>query len=271
MAADSDPEDVVWEAIRGFKEHLATQVHRRWDVGAREHEQRHVHEVVGGLLARQATLACELASNPYTWNAHSGPLFLRSMVENCITIAWILKDPDERAKQFIAYGLGQENLMLEHAKADSREAGADPDEDQTIQAWEQWLNGQRYTFLTEVNVGGWGTDLRRMADEVGLIELHRNGYARWSSTTHNMWHHVVRFNLQYCTNPLHGYHRVPVVPQLSPSPELLLRAAEYMDIALGVFDEATGTSVDDLGAVEVLERELQKIPRPPGHWSGGHP
>ena len=39
------------------------------------------------------------------------------MVENCITIAWILKEPDERAKQFIAYGLGQENLLLEHAKA----------------------------------------------------------------------------------------------------------------------------------------------------------
>ena len=79
-----------------------------------------------------------------------------------------------------------------------------------IEAWEQWLNGQRYTFLTEVNVGSWGTDLRKMAEEAGLIELHRNDYARWSSTTHSMWHHVACFNLQYCTNPLHGHHRVPV-------------------------------------------------------------
>ena len=265
MAADSDPQFAFWEVVGAFQGHLVAQVHSRWDVWAHGHEQRHVHEVVGGLLARQATLASELASSPSIWNAHSGPLFLRAMVENCITIAWILKDPDERAKQFIAYGLGQENLMLEHAKANLREAGVDPDKDQAIEAWEQWLNGQRYTFLTEVNVGSWGTDLRKMAEEAGLIELHRNDYARWSSTTHSMWHHVVCFNLQYCTNPLHGHHRVPTVPQLSSLTELLLRAAEYMDLSFRVFDEATGTSVDDLSAVEVLERELQKIPRPPNH------
>ena len=267
MTTDPDPTGVFWRAIHTFVEHLATQVHARWDRWAKGHEKRHVHEVVGGLLARQATLAAELALNPSTWNAHSAPLILRSMVENCITIAWILKDPDERSKEFIAYGLGLENLLLDHAKADLREADADPDKDQTIEAWEQWLNGQRYTFLTEVNVGSWSGDLRKMAEEVGLIELHRNDYARWSSTTHNMWHHVVRFNLQYCTNPLHGYHRVPVVAQLSSSPELLLRAAEYMDLAARVFDEATETNVDDLSAVEVLNCELQKIPRPPDHWS----
>ncbi len=265
MAADSDPQDTFGEAILAFQEHVVAQVHHRWDVWAHGHEQRHVHEVVVGLLARQATLVCELASSPSTWNAHSGPLFLRSMVENCITIAWILNDPDERSKQFIAYALGQENLLLEHAKADLREAGADPDKDHRIEAWEQWLNGQRYTFLTEVNVGNWGTDLRTMAEETGLIELHRNDYGRWSSTTHNMWHHLVRFNLQYCTNPLHGYHRVPVVPQLPPSPELLLRAAEYMDLAVRVFDEATGTNVDDLNAVEVLNRELLVNPGPHPH------
>ena len=38
------------------------------------------------------------------------------MVENCITIRWILKAPHERAKEFIAYGLGQENLLLEHVE-----------------------------------------------------------------------------------------------------------------------------------------------------------
>ena len=110
------------------------------------------------------------------------------MVENCITIAWILKSPEERAKQFIAYGLGQENLLLEQAKADLRDRGADPDKDPTIDTWEQWLNGQRYTFLTEVNVGSLGPNLREMAEEAGVIDLHRNDYALWSSTTHSMWH-----------------------------------------------------------------------------------
>ena len=262
MTTGSNSTDVFWQATHTFVEHIAAQVHTRWDRWAKGHEKRHIHEVVGGLLARQATLAAELALNPFTWSAHSAPLFLRSMVENCITIAWILKGPDERSRQFIEYGLGQENLMLEHAKADLREAGVDPDSDQAIEAWEQWLNGQRYTFLTEVNVGSWGIDLRKMAEESGLIELHRNDYARWSSTTHNMWHHVVRFNLQYCTNPLHGYHRVPAIPQLTPDPELLQHAAEYMDIIIHSFDEATDTNIEDLSAVELLDLELQKIPWP---------
>ena len=271
MATDSDPTALFWQAIHAFVDHLAAQVHGRWAVWAQGHEKRHVHEVVGGLLARQASLAGEFALNPPTWNAHSGPLVLRSMVENCITIAWILKSPDERARQFIAYGLGQENLLLEQARASLRETGADPDKDPEIEEWEQWINGQRYTFLTEVNVGNWGSSLREMAEEAGLIELHRNDYTRWSGTTHSMWHHLVRFNIQYCTNPLHGYHRVPTIPRLAPDAELLQRAAEYADIAIRSFDEATGTSVGDPSAVEVLDRELLKIPWPPERETDGAP
>ena len=263
MATDSDASVAFWQAIHVFVEHLASQVDNRWAVWAHGHEKRHVHEVVGGLLARQASLAGEFASNPAIWNAHSAPLFLRPMVENCITIAWILKDPNDRAKRFIAYGLGREILLLEHAKAGLHETGADPDKDSEIEEWEQWINGQRYTHLTEVNVGNWGPSLGEMAKEVGLIELNRNDYAQWSSATHSMWHHVVRFNIQYCTNPLHGYHRIPTMPQLAPEPELLQRAAEYVDLALRSFDEATGTSVGDLSAVEVLNRELLKMPWPP--------
>ena len=167
MTTGPEPTDAFWQAIHTFVEHVVAQVHARWDQWAKGHEKRHVHEVVGGLLARQATLAAELASNPSIWNAHSAPLFLRSMVENCITIAWILKSPDERAKQFIAYGLGQENLLLEQAKASLRETGSDPDTDPNIGSWEQWLNGQRYTFLTEVNVGSWGLTFERWLRRLG--------------------------------------------------------------------------------------------------------
>ena len=264
MSEASDPTVTFWQAINTFIEHITAQVNDRWTAWAHGHEKRHVHEAVGGLLARQATLASEFASNPNIWNPHSAPLFLRSMVENCITIAWILKAPGERAKRYISYGLGQENLLLEQEKADLRETGADPDKDPAIARWEQWLNGQRYTFLTEVNVGNWGPNLRQMAEETGLIELHRKDYAQWSSTTHSMWHHVVRFNTQHCANPLHGYHRVPAIPRLKPEPVLLQRAAEYVDIGIRYFDEATGTNIGDISAVEVLDRELQKMPRPPG-------
>ena len=259
MKTDPDPTDVFWQAIHAFVEHLAAQVHDRWAVWAQGYEERHVHEVVGGLLARQATLAGEFASNPSIWNAHSAPLVLRPMVENCITMTWILRSPAERAKLFIAHGLGQENLLLEQAKAGLRETGADPDNDHDIKRWEQWLNGQRYTFLTEVNVGNWGPNLREMAEETGLIELHRNDYTRWSSTTHSMWHHVVRFNLKSCTNPLHGYHRVPTIQRLAPEPELLQTAAEYVDLSPNPPKDTDGRR-EDSGRGWV--RELQ------GRWPG---
>ena len=63
----------------------------------------------------------------------------------------------------------------------------------------------------------------------------------------------------------HGYHRVPTVPQLAPDAELLQRAAEYVDAAIRIFDEATGTSLGDPAALDVLDRELRKMPWPPGN------
>ena len=260
MTTDADPTAVFWRSIYAFVEHLATQVQARWAVWAKGHEMRHVHEVIGGLLARQATLAAELALNPGILNQHSAPLFLRPMVENCIILAWILKQPDYRANQFISYGLGQEVLLLEHAKADARERGIDPEEDSPVMQWEQWITSQRYPHLTEVNVGSWGPNLREMAEEVGLEELHRSDYVRYNSAIHNMWHHVVRFNIDTCRNPLHGYHRVPVVRRLMPEFEFLQRAAEYVDKAIEIFDEATGTKLGDDAALHVLDEELQKIP-----------
>ena len=168
----------------------------------------------------------------------------------------------------MAYGLGQENLLLEQAKADLREAGVEPETAPEIQEWEQWLDGERYTFLTEVNVGNWGPNLRKRAEEAGLLNLHRNDYARWSSATHNMWHHVVRFNLEACRNPLHGYHRLPAMPELEPRTTLLQQAAEYVDLSLSLFDEATETKVDTLTAVEVLDREMQKLADSSGSEGG---
>lgn len=65
------------------------------------------HEVTGALIARQATLSIQLCSSPGNWNGHVAPLFLRAMVDAHISLAWVLKEPAQRAKDFILYGLGQ--------------------------------------------------------------------------------------------------------------------------------------------------------------------
>ena len=196
------------------------------------------------------------------------PLVLRPMVEALITVAWILRDPEQRSKDFMLYGLGQEKLLLEHEKARLSEEGIDPREDQGIQEWERWFNAQRYIDLTEVNLGEWaGMNLRDMATETSLLDLHRFDYARWSGATHNMWHHLVRSNLAHCQNPIHGFHRLPVVSRMPPNPRYLQWATEYLDATFAVFDEKTGVHVDGPTGLEVLDYELQQVPFP--KYAGG--
>ena len=250
-----------WQPLEAFVEHLESQVQERWRFWATNHEQRHVHEVIGGLLARQATLASQLAMNPLTWNEHSAPLFLRPMVENCITTAWILGDENERdnrAKQFIEYGLGQENLLLKHAKANIQEQRLDPEDDPAIKQWEEWTNSQKYTFLTEVNVGNWADkNLREMAEQVELIDLHTWDFALASGAVHSTWNHLVKYDLRDCSNPLHGHHRIPYAQPLGADTEFLGKAAGYVDATNSVFDRATGYELGDPTTLQVLDELLK--------------
>ncbi len=80
--------------------------------------KREFHEVVGALLARQVTLASQLAECPSIWNGHIAPIVLRTMADVYITLAWVLQDPLDRCKKFIHYGLGQEKLQLEHRRVE---------------------------------------------------------------------------------------------------------------------------------------------------------
>ena len=262
-ASNGDQNEELWSALENFVAHIEDLLIKRWDAWALNHEERDLHQVVGALLSRQVTLTTEMARNPGSWTAHIAPLILRPMVESLITLGWIFADVTERPRRFILYGLGQDKLLLEHQKSILVEQGKDPKEDQTIEEREGWLNGQRYIDLIEVNVGEWaGANLRKMAQETGYLDLHRIDYARWSGATHNMWQHVVRFNLQSCQNPLHGFHRLPHLPQLNLDPAYLQWSADYLGQTFTLFDDKTGMNLDEPNPVEVLDRELQRIPKP---------
>ena len=260
---DPDVNESYWSAIDDFVLQINHMLRERWDAWTGNHEDQEVHEVIGSLLSRQVTLTTELARNFSIWNHHIAPLVLRPMVESLLTVAWILQDPRPRSKSFVLYGLGQEKLLLENEKAKISAEGVDPSEVEYINEWEQWLNSHRYTSLTEVNVGGCpGSSLRDMADEAGLLDLHRIDYARWSGATHNRWQYLVRFNLAGCPNPLHGFHRLPGRPEFSLEPNYLQLAVEYLDRTFVVFDEKTGVEVEGPTGLEVLDRALQQIPFP---------
>jgi len=146
-----------------------------------------VFNVLVALLARQATLAIELASAPQLWNSHSAPLFLRAMADVHITLAWILMDAKNRARQYIEHGLGQAVLELEHRKKqmESSNEGDQAGLKDVIHHQQNWIDLQKWNFLVEVNIGSWsGKPAREMAEEAGLIDIYNYVYTPFSQCVH---------------------------------------------------------------------------------------
>lgn len=232
---------------------------KKWPTDLKRNE---VHEVIGALLARQVTLAVQLGSSLPNWNGHVAPLFLRAMADVYINIAWVLYDPDHRAKKFILYGLGQAKLELEHRRADLATRKAKSGEIEYIQVQEDWINRQRATFLTDVNVGSWsGISTRTMADEAGCIDFYNYVYTPFSSCTHSTWYHVARYNLSSCNNPLHRYHSIPAILDTPLDPHYLHLSARYLQKTFAKFDEVFGKLTRRRSALDVLTIGLANLER----------
>mgnify|MGYP001191852851 CR=1 FL=1 len=254
--AFEEVEKIIVNYIAVVREELAA----RWKAWPIDLSKPEVNEVVGALLARQVTLATQLASSPGVWNDHTAPIVLRSMADVHIALAWILKDPLARSRQFILYGLGQAKLMLEHRKAQLAEDGKVVDDDPAVQASEAWINTQRFTFLTEVDVGSWSElTVREMAKEAGCLDFYRYSYTPFSGAVHSMWQHVSRFNLQMCKNPLHRYHKTPIDPNLDPDPHYLYLAAKYAQKSFNLFDKTFSVRPEGPSAFDVLNEAVEKL------------
>jgi uncharacterized protein DUF5677 len=237
-----------------------TEMVSRWSQWPRTVAEREKFEVIGALAARQTTLSIQLAYSPYFWNADGGSLVLRAMADIRINLAWILMDPMDRARKFIAYGLGQEKLHIENQKERLRSEGADPNDNEEMKAWEEWLNSQRYTFLTEVSIGSWsGLDTRKMAEEANLLDFYRDYYAPLSGPTHSMWQHLVKFNLVMCRNPLHGFHRLPVAPTPPYDIDYPLQAAHFLDETWQCIDKHFPISKKPVSAYDQLLSRLDEL------------
>lgn len=250
--------EIVESFAKRAKEEMKHRL-QKWPTDLRHNE---IREVVGALLARQVTLAVQLASSPSSWNGHIAPLLLRTMADVYINFAWVLCDPGDRAKKFILYGLGQAKLELEHRRADLASREAKAGELERIQIQEDWINRQRATFLTDVNVGSWsGISTRTMADEAGCIDFYNYVYTPFSACTHSTWHHIAKYNLDFCNNPLHRYHSVPAVIDLPLDPHYLHLAARYLQKTFAKFDDNFGKVSIRRSALRVLTEGLEKLER----------
>ena len=198
-----------------------------WDV---DMSRKEVHEVVGGIIARQVSLAIHFLISPSNWNNEIAPIILRSMTDNYINLAWILKEPQDRSRKFIAYGLGQEKLIMEHRKKQVKEDGITTDSDPVVSASMYWINMQQFDFLTIVDIASWsGISVYQMAEDAGCKYFYNYVYQPFSVATHNMWNHIGKHNVRMSDNPLHKHLFIPIIPDMNVSLSYSELAAKYVD------------------------------------------
>ncbi|HKU07842.1 MAG TPA: DUF5677 domain-containing protein [Bradyrhizobium sp.] len=236
-AAENEQGLELWPLIDGYCADVDRELAARLEAWPPDFANIHVHEVIGSMLARQATLAKDVARAPALWNGHSSPILLRAMADVYINIAWLLLDPLERCRTFILFGLGQAKLELEHRRAQIGEREPTQQEAAILEAGERWIDTQRIGWLLDVDLGKWSSlSVRQMADEAGCIDFYNYVYTPFSACAHSMWHHVARYNLASCGNPLHRYHRRPTSEASYPDVHYLTLAAKYWSKTLGTFD-----------------------------------
>jgi hypothetical protein len=91
-----------------------------------------------------------------------------------------------------------------------------------------------------------------MALEAECLDFYNLVYTPFSTCAHSMWHHIGRYNLVSCCNPLHRYHRRPTSSQLEPDLHYLFLAAKYWDKTLAAFDRQFVVTIAGASASDAL-------------------
>ncbi|GMV00284.1 MAG: hypothetical protein AMXMBFR51_30160 [Ignavibacteriota bacterium] len=254
-------DDEFFCQIVKYEQYVDLALIKRWNAIPKDIYEHQVIEVLGAVLARQATLAKRIARNPENWDFHIGPILLRAMIDLHITLAWILTDPNSVTKKFIMYGLGQEKLKIEHFEDQNGSNEDKPLLDIMIEASKSWLSDQRYSFLTTVDVGSWtGHSTRDIAEKAGCRDLYRFAYSPFSSCTHSMWNHIGKFNVRFSDNALHKHLRIPFDPDIPPQSETLINSAKYLLKTFNAIDNYYELESDDFNPVEFWYKFFESTP-----------
>ncbi|MEL6120466.1 MAG: hypothetical protein AAFR49_12405 [Pseudomonadota bacterium] len=110
---------------------------------------------------------------------------------------------------------------------------------------------------TEVNIGSWsGKNTRVMAQEAGCVDFYNYVFQPFSAAVHSHWSHVGRMNVEYCQNPSHNYHFLPVIHSFEPDPHWCRMAGKYFAKSLGSFDDFIGKPELPVRSYSVIDEAL---------------
>ena len=219
-----------------------------------------VSSVLNGLLGRQATLSVKLAQSPTNWDGHIAPLVLRSMIDCHISFEWILRDPKQRAQEYIGYALGQAKLSLAHLEEEMERRPDDKQLSLLVDSKREWIAYHRLIEFVEINLGSWsGSSVRAMAKEIEDEDFYKYSFTPFSSCVHNTWDHTHIYNTTRCNNPLHKYHHIPAMIDVGIDPDYLYRSAKYVSMTFKAFDKACGLSDGPMLPNQYFDEKIDTI------------
>lgn len=216
-------------------------------------------EVLLGLFARVSRLYLMMLTHSPLWVRDLSGIVIRCMADATIIFSYLAKrGTDQEFDAFIEYGRGKEKLLMLHLQ-DTHEGSKSVD-GQTSAEVADGIGGGFAPELVDINLTGWSQKSERtLAFEAGMEQLFRLVYSPTSSDVHGDWSSLRRFNLAYCDQPLHRYHRIPILVE----PPILL---EVLSAAHQIYQTCVECGVDHLGFPSQIEA-LKPMPWATGEGS----
>lgn len=140
----------------------------------------------------------------------TGRLSLRTLVEILITFKYLItkeKAYPEIWENYRNYGTGQLKLVYLKIQEMNKEINCID-----LKIIEEIVNEDKWIEFIPINLGHWDSlDLRKISDEVGLKEIYDTYYNYTSGYMHANWGAIRESVYQKCVNPLHRFHRGPIL------------------------------------------------------------
>lgn len=172
-------------------------------------------EVKLGLASRAFRLLQHFLLTPQLWTNEMAPHLIRSLVDERIVVAWLLKKADPALfRAYKAYGAGKRKLYKLKLEELMDAEGQDGDERTNVRELHRRLepevNQDTMEEFLAIDLGGSfsGKNVRQMAREADLADLYSLSYQPMSTESHGEWGSLIMFDLDHCGNPLHLYHRL---------------------------------------------------------------